>query len=150
MGSALAAPVRSSSRAVGFPPVRGRRSHLHVAVVRPQPQAAPARHRPRAATYWCRRAAAVGVAGAVLRAVWVALGALGGGPLPVPARPGQSTAAGATWGAVYVVQPGDTVWSIARRLQPSGDPRPLVDRLVAAHSGATLHVGERLPLPARR
>ena len=38
----------------------------------------------------------------------------------------------------YVVQPGDTLWSIARRLQPEGDVRALVHQLVAANDGAEL------------
>ncbi|MDQ3980451.1 MAG: LysM peptidoglycan-binding domain-containing protein, partial [Actinomycetota bacterium] len=71
---------------------------------------------------------------------------LGGGPLPVPERPAPAASAGRD-GRVYVVQPGDTFWSIARRVDPTGDPRRLVDRLVAAHGGPTLHVGERIPLP---
>jgi LysM repeat protein len=49
---------------------------------------------------------------------------------------------------VHIVQPGDTLWSIARRLQPEGDLRPLVDRLAMAHGGAALQVGERIGLPA--
>jgi hypothetical protein len=44
----------------------------------------------------------------------------------------------------YVVQPGDTLWSIAHRLHPSGDPRPLVDRLAARAGGASLQAGQRL------
>lgn len=48
----------------------------------------------------------------------------------------------------YVVQPGDTLWRIARDLQPSGDVRPLVQRLGAARGGAPLRTGERLALPA--
>ena len=47
----------------------------------------------------------------------------------------------------YVVQQGDTLWSIARRLQPSGDVRRLVDQLAAAHHGAALIAGDRLTLP---
>ena len=30
----------------------------------------------------------------------------------------------------YVVEPGDTLWSIARRVAPGHDPRPVVDALV--------------------
>lgn len=48
---------------------------------------------------------------------------------------------------VVVVQPGDTLWAIARRLQPDGDVRPLVDRLAAAHGPGPLLAGERLPVP---
>jgi hypothetical protein len=45
-----------------------------------------------------------------------------------------------------VVEPGDTLWVIARRLQPKGDVRATVDRLVKANGGADLHVGERISL----
>jgi LysM repeat protein len=56
-----------------------------------------------------------------------------------------STAAGPE--RTYVVQPGDTLWSIARRLQPEGDVRPLVDQLVDLNGGTDLAVGQRLPIP---
>ncbi len=50
---------------------------------------------------------------------------------------------------VYVVQPGDTLWGIARRADPGADPRPLVDRLTTANDlRGTLHAGDRLRLPA--
>jgi LysM domain len=45
---------------------------------------------------------------------------------PGSARPSGSSAAHAVR---YVVRPGDTLWSIARRLAPSEDPRRLVDEL---------------------
>jgi hypothetical protein len=48
---------------------------------------------------------------------------------------------------VWVVQPGDTLWAIARRVQPSGDIRPLVDAMSAEVHGHPLQVGERLVLP---
>ena len=47
----------------------------------------------------------------------------------------------------YVVQPGDTVWSIASRLEPGRDPRALVDELVSRWHGADVHVGERVIVP---
>ena len=98
-----------------------------------------------ASTYRRRRAVAAGLVVGLVLALAVAMGMLGGGPLPASERPTGSPALQS--GVTYVVQPGDTLWSIARRLDPHGDPRPLVDRLVAAHGGTTLHVGERLPLP---
>ena len=65
-----------------------------------------------------------------------AAAALGGEPASVPERrPGPIT---------YVVEPGDTLWSIARRLQPAGDVRDLVRSLVAANGGAEVDVGDRL------
>ncbi len=72
------------------------------------------------------------------------LGALGGGSLTAPERPLPVDA-----GRVYVVQPGDTFWSIAREVEPAGDVRPVVDRLVAEHGGSTLVVGEPIRLPLR-
>ncbi|MDQ3757360.1 MAG: LysM domain-containing protein [Actinomycetota bacterium] len=48
---------------------------------------------------------------------------------------------------VHIVQPGDTLWTIARSLQPSGDVRRLVDALAAQRHGAALQIGERISLP---
>ena len=57
---------------------------------------------------------------------------------PTAAAPANPIAATAD----YVVQPGDTLWSVARRLQPEGDVRPVVDRLVAERGSSGLAVGE--------
>ena len=70
---------------------------------------------------------------------------------PVPALDAHATAGSAAAAARraasgYVVQPGDTLWSIARRLQPEGDVRPLVDQLVDLNGGTDLAVGARLPI----
>ncbi len=57
-----------------------------------------------------------------------------------PERPARQVA--------YVVEPGDTLWSIARRVAPGHDPRPLVDALVEAndlHGG--LQAGQELSVP---
>jgi len=48
---------------------------------------------------------------------------------------------------VVIVQPGDTLWSIARALQPTGDVRPLVQRLAELNGGAALTVGQAIRLP---
>ena len=46
---------------------------------------------------------------------------------------------------VYVVQPGDTLWSIASRIAPAGtDVRPIVDQLSVSAGGAQLEIGQRL------
>ncbi|HEX6423797.1 MAG TPA: LysM peptidoglycan-binding domain-containing protein [Acidimicrobiales bacterium] len=49
-------------------------------------------------------------------------------------------------GHEYVVQPGDTLWSIATQIAPDADPRPVVDALRAANGGPELEVGTRLTL----
>ncbi len=46
-----------------------------------------------------------------------------------------------------LVQPGESLWDIARDLQPTGDLRPLVDELAALNGGATLEAGQNLVLP---
>jgi hypothetical protein len=51
--------------------------------------------------------------------------------------------------AVYTVRPGDTLWHVARRLDPAGDPRPLVDQLMRSNDlGAGLRAGQELRVPA--
>ena len=48
----------------------------------------------------------------------------------------------------YVVQPGDTLWSIARRVAPGQDPRPVVDGLIEAnHIQGGLQAGQELSIP---
>ena len=46
----------------------------------------------------------------------------------------------------WVVQPGDTLWSIAAELRPEGDVRELVDALADRAGGASLQAGQRIPL----
>jgi len=61
-----------------------------------------------------------------------------------PDRPAQRV--------TYVVEPGDTLWSIARRVAPGRDPRPVVDGLQKANDlRSGLQVGQELsiPVPAR-
>ncbi|HET6810505.1 MAG TPA: LysM peptidoglycan-binding domain-containing protein [Acidimicrobiales bacterium] len=67
---------------------------------------------------------------------------LGGGPLTAPEGPSREVAA-----HMYVVQPGDTLWSIAGRVRPGTDPRPLVQALTSELGGAGLRPGESLQLP---
>jgi hypothetical protein len=43
-----------------------------------------------------------------------------------------------------VVQPGDTLWSLAHRLAPGQDPRGVVDALVQARGTAVVQPGETL------
>jgi hypothetical protein len=43
-----------------------------------------------------------------------------------------------------VVQPGDSLWSIARRIAPHSDPRGVVDRLAAELGTSDLQAGEMI------
>jgi hypothetical protein len=45
-----------------------------------------------------------------------------------------------------VVQPGDTLWSMARRIAPKADPRELVDEFAAQLGTSELHEGEMISL----
>ncbi|MDQ1439605.1 MAG: hypothetical protein QOK43_3234 [Acidimicrobiaceae bacterium] len=96
-----------------------------------------------------RRIAAVALAVALLIAVGLALGRAGNAAeraATVPMEQGEVAALPIAQGA-YVVQPGDTLWKIARALQPTGDVRPLVAQLGRVRHGAPLRVGERIMLP---
>jgi nucleoid-associated protein YgaU len=92
-----------------------------------------------AATFWRRRLIAGAVALAALVMAGKAGAALGGSPLAVPERAPAATR--------HVVQPGDSLWSIAQRFEPGGDPRPVVDALVAARGTETLLPGEVVVRP---
>jgi nucleoid-associated protein YgaU len=105
------------------------------------------------AVYRRRRIGAAVALVALVAVAYLAVTGLGvvlGDP-SVPARSAPSSAAAAPAGSpaaasAYVVQPGDTLWSIARRLQPSGDVRSLVDALAARTGSASLQAGQRLSL----
>ena len=79
---------------------------------------------------------------AVAFVLGVAVYALGGRAQAGP-EPGHAK-------RIYVVRPGDTVWTIAQRSVGSkGDPRPVVDALVQANGlvDSVVLPGERLLIP---
>ncbi len=86
--------------------------------------------------------------GTVAAGLLVALALLWSGTGGSLATPGSALAGeSVAHGASYVVRPGDTLWSIAVRLDPSGDPRPVVAKLEAEVGGDTVVPGEQLVLP---
>ena len=107
------------------------------------PRPAVARPRTPAVVYRRRRLAVVAAALALVPVAHAGLGILGGGPLTASGEPPAVPAAS----HVYVVQPGDTLWSIAHRLDPTGDERPLVAQLAAEVGSAGLRAGQALQLP---
>lgn len=98
---------------------------------------------PPAVLYRRRRVVVASLVLGVLLGGRVVLGPVGGGPLSAP-RPEPSVLVSEQ---VHVVQPGDTLWTIAKSLQPEGDVRRLVHRLAAERHGTPLQVGERIVLP---
>jgi nucleoid-associated protein YgaU len=86
------------------------------------------------------RRVAVILAAATVLGAWAgpAADALGGDRIEPVAR------------SSYVVRDGDTLWSIATRLVPGQDPRPVVDAIAAANrvDPAALVPGQTLLIPA--
>lgn len=105
-----------------------------------RPVAAP--HVP-PSTYRRRQALAAGFVATVVAVVSMVLGSLGDGSRSVPELHLTDSEA-----VTYIVQPGDTLWSIAARLDPGGDPRPLVERLAFENGGPRLRAGEMIAVPA--
>jgi hypothetical protein len=106
--------------------------------------------RPSAAVYRRRRLVAAAVVVLIASTAWLAVvGArtVLAGPPAVPATTAatvEAPPAGA--GPVHVVQPGDTLWSIAEGLEPSGDVRTVVDELADRAGAGPLQAGQRIPL----
>jgi nucleoid-associated protein YgaU len=105
--------------------------------VRPRPRRLPDR-----ATRVRRRRLVVLLAAVVLAFALAGAAQLVSGVAPANEPPRSEPMSGTE----YVVQPGDTLWSIAARLAPDEDPRAVVDALRAANGGADLQVGDRLDL----
>ena len=92
-----------------------------------------------------RRCAPGLVTAVALMGLWFGAGALAGAGGPGIARlPGTTHVPG---GYAYVVRPGDTLWSIASRLEPGSDPGALVARLTAQLSTTVLRPGSVIVVP---
>lgn len=63
------------------------------------------------------------------------------------AAPARTAAVAVPGAPTVTVQVGDTLWSIATRIQPTGDVRDLVDELVALNGSADLRPGQVVLLP---
>ena len=72
--------------------------------------------------------------------------------LPLSGTGGRSHATGSAPAGIgrqleYTVRPGDTLWTIAERVDPNNDPRPLVAKLAAQTGSDSVVPGERISLP---
>ena len=103
-----------------------------------------------------RRRLAVGlvvtlVVAAILLASAAAARIAGGAPSAAggqsPTSAVASSAAGVAAPPTIVVQPGDTLWSIAAEVAPEADVRITVDQLVTLNGGSPIVVGQELALP---
>ncbi len=70
----------------------------------------------------------------------------------VLAAPASEAADPAGPDRTVVVQPGDTLWSIAQRYVPGGDPYATIDEIRRLNGlpGYTVQAGEKLTLPRAR
>jgi hypothetical protein len=139
---------RDAAREDNEPDARPGREHgwADEPTVRRQPRALPDR-----ATRIRRRRLAVLIAAIVIVVLlgllavevvgWVA--DVDGSPSPEPL---DGSPRGLVANQEYIVQPGDTLWSIATEIAPDRDPREVVDALRAANGGPELEVGDRLVL----
>lgn len=115
-------------------------------VGRPQLRLIPGGQSPaaRAATFRRRRIVAalllVTVLVLAVQLAQVAVGWAGG-----LAGPGSAPIEGPT--TVVEARSGDTLWTIARQVHPTGDIRPVVDAMEADRGSTDLQVGEQVRVP---
>ena len=71
----------------------------------------------------------------------------GGAPASTPAVRLANRAAAGSLETTYVVQAGDTLWSIGQRFRGHTGLAEYVDALVAANGGSEIQVAQALALP---
>ena len=155
-------PAWGGSAARSGDPAAARSSRPTLTVVRPvgprrqhgrdpsrnvcQSRIGPIGHEQRARGRVRRRRIVLGVvAGGLVTALALPLSALGGAN-PASAGTAGRSGTGSSGSTSYVVQPGDTLWSIANRLDP-GAPRTMVRMMTKELGAASVVPGERIALP---
>ena len=105
----------------------------------PRPQVARS-HRPAAAGMYRRRRVLAALLGLGLLLAGARVGSAFGGNLAATERLPHVQQ--------VVVEPGDSLWSIAQRVAPGHDPRPIVDAIADARGTAAVRAGETITVPA--
>jgi LysM repeat protein len=96
--------------------------------------------RPSARVYAVRRLVAAGLALALLFVVGQMVAS------SLTATPAQPSISQGT--SVHIVQPGESLWSIAQQERPHADMAQLVDQLLRLNGSSTIRVGQELILPS--
>ncbi len=89
-----------------------------------------------------RRRALLAMMGIALALLALPLGGFGGS-----SHTTESALAANGHPVLYTVKAGDSLWSIAERMDPTGDPRPVVAQLAAELGTYTVVPGEQITLP---
>jgi LysM domain len=89
-----------------------------------------------------RRRTLLAVTGLLLVGLALPLSGTGGHSHPTGSALAETGAA-----VSYTVQPGDSLWSIAERVSPTRDPRPLVAQMASQLGSDTVVPGERITVP---
>lgn len=137
-----AGPVRSELRLVPAPAHRGARLRPRL---EPVDGTSVARVRPprhRVSLEVRRRRTLLAMMGLGLALLALPLGGFGGA-----SHTTESASAAIGHHATYTVRAGDTLWSIAQRVDPNGDPRPIVSQLAAELGTYSVVPGEQVTLP---
>jgi len=106
--------------------------------------AAASRARLAASVRWRRRLVVMVLVAVLTTLLALPVALLGGSPVaPMPGAPDAAVSTS----TVYVVQPGDTIWSIAAKFDRSGSPRALAEAIAAQTGSAVVVPGERIDIP---
>jgi len=89
-----------------------------------------------------RRRTLLAMMGLALGLLALPLGGSGGA-----SHPSGSVSAAQLHSGTYTVRAGDTLWSISQRVNPTGDPRPVVAQLAAQLGTYTVVPGQQVTIP---
>ncbi len=134
-------PGRPDLRLLPAPERRGLRLRPTEDEGAPGPDAVAAPRR-RVSVEVRRRRTILAMMGLALALLAFPLGGFGGA-----SHTTESASAAQIHGSTYVVEPGDSLWSIAERVDPSGDPRPLVSEMASKLGTYTVVPGEQITIP---